>query len=60
MSLQVVKGFRSDEVARWAKQRLLPGSRVCSDGLACFAAVTQAGCRHVGIATGGGPHSVPR
>jgi hypothetical protein len=60
MSLHVVKGFRSDEVARWAKQRLLPGSRVCSDGLACFAAVTQVGCRHVGIATGGGPHSVAR
>ncbi len=60
MSLQVVKGFRSDEVARWAKKRLAPGSLVYSDGLACFSAVIDAGCHHVSIVTGGGPHSVTR
>jgi transposase-like protein len=60
MSLQVVKGFRSDEVARWAKKRLLPGSLVYSDGLACFAAVVDAGCHHVSIVTGGGPQSVTK
>jgi transposase-like protein len=60
MNLQVVKGFRSDEVSRWAKKRLLPGSVVCSDGLACFAAVVEAGCHHTRIVTGGGPQSVTR
>ena len=60
MNLQVVRGFRSDEVARWAKKRLLPGSLVYSDGLACFAAVLDAGCHHVSIVTGGGPQSVTK
>lgn len=60
MSRQVVTGCRSAEIARWAKKRLRPGSLVCSDGLACFAAVTQADCRPVCIVTGGGPHSVTR
>lgn len=60
MNLQVVKGFRPHEIARWAKKRLLPGSLVYSDGLACFAAVLDAGCHHVSIATGGGPQSVNR
>lgn len=60
MSLQVAKGFRSGEIARWAKKRLAPGSLVYSDGLACFGAVLDAGCRHVSIVTGGGPQSVAR
>ena len=60
MSRQVVTGCRSAEIARWAKQRLRPGRLVCSDGLACLAAVTQAACRPVCIVTGGGPHSVTR
>jgi len=60
MSLHVVKGFRSNEVARRAKKRLLPGSVVCSDGLACFATVIDAGCHHTAIVTGGGPQSVTR
>jgi len=60
MNLNVVKGFRQAEVARWAKGHLLPGCSVVSDGLACFAAVEGAGCRHVGIVTGGGPQSVTR
>jgi len=60
MNLNVVKGFRQAEVARWAKRHLRPGCTVVSDGLACFAAVEAAGCRHVGIVTGGGPQSVTR
>ena len=60
MNMNVVEGFRQAEVARWAKQHLQSGCTVVSDGLACFAAVEAAGCRHVGIVTGGGPHSVAR
>jgi ISXO2-like transposase domain len=60
MSMAVVKGFRLSETARWAKQHVKPGSTVISDGLPCFSAVTQAGCRHISIVTGGGPQSVAK
>jgi hypothetical protein len=33
---------------------LKPGANIVSDGLACFAAVTQAGCLHSSIKTGSG------
>jgi transposase-like protein len=46
MSLNCVKGFRSKEIARWSRAKLAPGTAVHSDGLACFAAVTAAGCAH--------------
>ena len=58
MNLHVVKGFRSAEIARWAGKHLVPGSLVYSDGLACFAAVLDAGCHHYSLVTGGGPQSV--
>lgn len=54
----VVNGFRSKEIAKWAKRHLSADSLVVSDGLACFAAVTGAGCQHIGIVTGGGPKGV--
>ncbi len=60
MNMSVVKGFKSTEIARWAKQHLEPGSLVYSDGLPCFSAVTAAQCRHYAIVTGGGPESVTR
>lgn len=60
MNMNVVKGFQSAEIARWAKQHLAPGSVVYSDGLACFSAVLSAGCHHHAIVTGGGPQSVTR
>ena len=41
-----VAGFTSDAISKWAKNSLAPGSRVLSDGLGCFAAVTDAGCIH--------------
>jgi hypothetical protein len=41
-----VEGFCSEAVSAWAKQHLAPQSTVISDGLACFAAVTTAGCHH--------------
>lgn len=46
MSLNRVAGFRSKEILRWSRARLAAGTAVQSDGLACFAAVTQAGCSH--------------
>lgn len=39
-------GFTSDAISKWARSNLAPGADVLSDGLACFAAVTDAGCTH--------------
>ena len=58
MNMNVVNGFRSKEITRWAKRHLCADSIVVSDGLPCFAAVTAAGCLHTGIVTGGGPDCV--
>lgn len=58
MNMQVVKGFRSDEIRKWSCKHLKPEATVYSDGLACFKAVTDAGCRHIPIVTGSGPQSV--
>jgi transposase-like protein len=60
MNMNVVNGFQLTEIARWAKQHVQPGSTIISDGLPCFSAVTQAGCRHTSIVTGGGPQSVTK
>jgi hypothetical protein len=46
MSLTCVKGLRMKEIACWSQARLAPGTRVHSDGLACFGAVAAAGCDH--------------
>ena len=54
MKLTAIKGFRSVELAAWARQHLCQGSRMLSDGLACFHAVTDAGCSHDPVVTGGG------
>jgi transposase-like protein len=60
MNMNVVKGFRLTEISRWAKQHLQPNSTIISDGLACFSAVTGAGCDHISIVTGGGSQSVTK
>lgn len=54
MNMNVLNGFRSREIASWAKKHLSADSHVVSDGLACFNAVTEAGCQHTSIVTGGG------
>lgn len=41
-----VKTFSLNDVAAWAKNSLSPRTTVVSDGLACFNAVTEAGCAH--------------
>lgn len=47
-----VAGFTNQAIAQWAKQNLKAGSDVRSDGLACFAAVIEAGCAHSYIVVG--------
>jgi transposase-like protein len=46
LKLDLVQGFTCESISRWAKASLLPATVVTSDGLACFAAVTDAGCVH--------------
>jgi len=51
--ITAVSGFSSEAIGAWAREHLAPGSQVLSDGLACFRAVTTAGCSHQAIVTGG-------
>ena len=44
--LSPVPGVTLQAIAQWASLHLAPGSSVRSDGLACFSAVTAAGCTH--------------
>ena len=60
MNMNVVKGFRSREISRWAEKHLDANAHVVSDGLACFKAVQDAGCQHTSIVTGGGAACVNR
>ncbi|MCU7882414.1 MAG: IS1595 family transposase [Candidatus Thiodiazotropha sp. (ex Lucinoma aequizonata)] len=55
--LRRVHGFRSKEIARYAKSSLVSGSTVHTDGLYCFRAVTEAECEHRAVVTGGGRKS---
>jgi hypothetical protein len=58
--LTPVPGFTLKAVAAWAKKQLAPASTVCSDGLACFAAVTEAGGNHQPtVMAGRKPKAVP-
>ncbi|MBK8814038.1 MAG: transposase [Methylococcaceae bacterium] len=58
ININVVNGFSSKEIAKWAVRHLDADRLVVSDGLTCFAAVSDAGCQHIGIVTNGGPGSV--
>ena len=53
IKLTALSGFTNRAIADWAKTNLAPGCAVLSDGLACFAAVTEAGCQHQAIIVGG-------
>ncbi len=58
--LTPVPGFTFKAVATWAKAHLATGSVVFSDGLACFAAVTEAGYMHrPTVMAGRKPREVP-
>lgn len=60
MNLNVLKGFKSEEIKCWAQAHLKPGSTVYSDGLNCFPAVKEAGCEHIPLVTGGRAASVDK
>jgi hypothetical protein len=51
--LTPVPGFSLKAIEQWARTHLAPGSTVFSDGLACFGAVTTAGCMHQPTVVGG-------
>jgi transposase-like protein len=55
LKLGRVSGFSSAVLSGFAKRYLAASCTVLSDGLSCFAAVTEAGCTHQVIKTGGGP-----
>ena len=55
--LRRVNGFRKKALSHYAVSSLKAGSTVWSDGLACFEAVTDAGCLHLPIVMGGGRSS---
>jgi transposase-like protein len=52
LKLSMVSGFTSKAIGQWAKASLMPGTRVRSDGLGCFAAVTDTGCLHMPMIVG--------
>ena len=58
MRFSKLKSFSKVEIAHWSQKHLKSDCTVVSDGLSCFAAVTEVGCAHIPIVTGGGPDSV--
>jgi len=52
LKLTLVAGFTRDAIKEWANAHLAPGTVVTSDGLSCFAAVTDAGCVHLPTVVG--------
>lgn len=56
--LRRVKAFSKAELRKLACAALESGAEVVSDGLNCFAAVTDAGCAHTAIITGSGKKAV--
>lgn len=53
VKLTPVPGFTFEALKAWSNQHLAPGCSVASDGLACFTAVTIAGCTHEPTVVGG-------
>ena len=54
LKLRRVTSFCGRAISGFARRSLAPDCEVVSDGLACFAAVAEAGCRHEVIKTGSG------
>jgi ribosomal protein L37AE/L43A len=54
LKLRRVASFCSHSISMFAKRSLDPTCDVVSDGLACFGAVTSAGCAHQVLKTGSG------
>ncbi len=61
IKLSTVAGFKLKAISEWASKNLAAGSTVYSDGLACFSAVTKAGCTHEStVVAGRKPKDVPQ
>lgn len=58
--LRRVIGFRKVAIATLASTALTGDANVVTDALACFTAVTTAGCTHTRIQTGSGPQAVKK
>jgi transposase-like protein len=54
----VVGSFSKAAIGRWSKKFLASDSRVVSDGLSCFPAVTQSGATHLPEVVGSGRCSI--
>ena len=52
--LRVVSGFTNEAVRDYAAVNITPGSRVLSDGLACWNGFDEAGLKHISKITGSG------
>jgi hypothetical protein len=52
LKLSLVSGFTLNAIGKWAQANLTPGTVVTSDGLGCFAAVTDAKCVQVPMVVG--------
>ncbi len=57
LKLRRVSSFCGHSIATFAKTSLAPDCAVVSDGLRCFTSVTDAGCSHQVIPTGGGANA---
>jgi transposase-like protein len=55
LKLRRVTSFCNHAISGFAKRSLDPNCEVVSDGLACFGAVKEAGCKHEVTKTGSGP-----
>src|SRR5215210_2495432 len=55
LKLRRVTSFCNHAISGLAKRSLDPNCKVVSDGLACFGAVSEAGCQHHVVKTGSGP-----
>lgn len=60
IKLSRVSGFSGQALSAFAKRCIGSSSLVITDGLHCFARVTDAGCTHQAIKTGGGVAAVSK
>lgn len=61
LKLTPLAGFTGQAIKQWAQTHLQPGSCVSSDGLGCFAAVTEVGCMHMPTVVGRAkPRELPK
>jgi hypothetical protein len=52
-----VASFSKKSNQAWATEHMNENCSVVTDGLGCFSAIEDAGCKHTVIITGGGPDS---